>query len=460
MLVQRINPSIIRASFSGKQNAKAVDNKFVDNNCLRAFNNNYSINNRYLLSFCGSPKPSKNTLNNFQGCLMGGAIGDSFGSRVEAWSYESIKETFGDKGLRSLLTQNGTASITDDTQMSLFSAYALIRAKLQNGGEIDEKTCVEELKNAYKDWYLTQVEPGHIKEENNLLLDDDRLYKKCFPGVTCLNSLESDDYGNFDSPINDSKGSGGVMRSAPIGLVLADTPHLAFRIGAKSAALTHGNPDGYLPAGALSFMIAHIIQGDNLADAVNSTIEKLESVDGGKNTADLLKKAVYLSKKDYDDFEAISKLGKGFVGDEALAIAAYCALKHEDNFKEAIIASINHDGDSDTVGAITGNILGAYLGEENISNKLKGKIELTDKIYEISKDLYSSIDSIEEPELKYGTKAKTATLEDRRKDDKFNFDARKITFSEEDKKILKELPLEDALKYRSFLIENKRFVEV
>ena len=86
--------------------------------------------------------------------------------------------------------------------------------------------------------------------------------------------------------------------------------------------------------------------------------------------------------------DAIHKLGQGWVGDEALAIAIYCALKHSDDFDKALIAAVNHNGDSDSTGAITGNILGAYLGMSGIPKKYIDNLELVDVLTELADDLY------------------------------------------------------------------------
>ena len=81
------------------------------------------------------------------------------------------------------------------------------------------------------------------------------------------------------------------------------------------------------------------------------------------------------------------QLGEGWVGDEALASALYCALKYENNFEKAVIASVNHSGDSDSTGAITGNILGAYLGLERIPKRFLEHLELRNIILEVADDL-------------------------------------------------------------------------
>jgi len=101
----------------------------------------------------------------------------------------------------------------------------------------------------------------------------------------------------------------------------------------------------------------------------------------------LIDAALGLSLTAEDDVAVIGQLGEGWVGDEALAIALYCALKYENDFEKAIIASVNHSGDSDSTGAITGNILGAYLGLERIPKRFLEHLELRNIILEVADDL-------------------------------------------------------------------------
>ena len=79
-----------------------------------------------------------------------------------------------------------------------------------------------------------------------------------------------------------------------------------------------------------------------------------------------------------DELDAIRQLGEGWVAEETAAIAVYCALRYADDFERAIIASVNHSGDSDSTGAVTGNILGAYLGYSAIPEKFLDNLELAD----------------------------------------------------------------------------------
>ena len=64
-----------------------------------------------------------------RGSLIGGAIGDVLGYPVEFASYSNIKSMFGENGIaRFVLNNNGVAEISDDTQMTLFTANGLLYA--------------------------------------------------------------------------------------------------------------------------------------------------------------------------------------------------------------------------------------------------------------------------------------------------------------------------------------------
>ena len=102
-----------------------------------------------------------------------------------------------------------------------------------------------------------------------------------------------------------------------------------------------------------------------------------------------MNKAVRLAETEIDNLKAIHSLGEGWVAEETLAIAVYCAIKYSENFEKAIITSVNHSGDSDSTGAVTGNILGAYLGFERIPKRFVDKLELKDIIIELADDLYN-----------------------------------------------------------------------
>ena len=337
-------------------------------------------------------------IDKFRGCLFGGAVGDALGYPVEFIEYKQIQQIYGKNGITSFELNNNIAEISDDTQMTLFTANGLLvrttRGTLRGIAGTPEDYCW----SCYKSWYKIQNANINDRKINYpWLIRVPELYNSRAPGNTIINALNDNIQGTIDKPINNSKGCGGVMRVAPIGLYFeTDNWNNLIILGAKNAALTHGHDLGYIPAGALVYIINAIIfskENITLEDIIINCISQIQEIFKEKTHIQefisIMKLAIKLSKSNIDDYEAISSIGLGWVAEEALAIAIYCSLKYKHNFEEAIIASVNHDGDSDSTGSITGNIIGTLLGYNNIPEKFKTNIELKDIIMEIAEDLYN-----------------------------------------------------------------------
>jgi len=344
----------------------------------------------------------KRTKDYYRGCMIGGAVGDALGCPVEFMSFNEIKQKYGDDGITDLVIgANGKAKITDDTQMSIFTADGLLRA--------DTRFCSKGLcsasnivYNSYLRWLYTIGEVEKEKVQGLLdgwLMEVKELYAVRSPGITCLSALKSGKKGTIEKPINNSKGCGGVMRAAPVGLFC--TKESAFRLGCDIAALTHGHPSGYLAAGVLAHIITLIVDGLEIEEAVLDALEVMSDYNGHEECSLKIQEALELVKSDISPQEAVKKLGEGWVGDEAIAISLYCALKSKDDFKNALKMAVNHDGDSDSTGAITGNILGAYLGIGGIPNRWVENVELSDVLIRLADDLLTGFQETEEWRARY-----------------------------------------------------------
>ena len=62
------------------------------------------------------------SLDKFRGCLLAGAAGDALGYEVEFMPEEEIFRRFGEAGITEYRLRGGVAEISDDTQMTLFTA--------------------------------------------------------------------------------------------------------------------------------------------------------------------------------------------------------------------------------------------------------------------------------------------------------------------------------------------------
>ena len=377
-----------------------------------------------------------------RGCLVGGAIGDALGYSVEFMTYPSIIRQYGSDGITSFTLEDNLALFSDDTQMTLFTANGLLNGIVRNNFLHQKSSLIDNIGNAYIDWYKTQLRQNYRipeNERNCWISGIPQLYALRAPGNTCLTAIQQRINGSKVE--NNSKGCGGIMRIAPIVLAFDKCPsdnaqeifnyqaniiHLA----CEAARLTHLHPLGFLPAGLMAFLLYKILHSPDAITPqwIKSTVfEGLWYLD---NTVDSVRGISYkqLYHKDLDelnimtlrtvklaeeadnDVDAIKKLGQGWTADEAWYIALYCCIRHLDSVHDAIIAAVNHDGDSDSTGAIAGNIMGAIHGYQSIKSqnlfcpaghKLETTLELLDVILTISDDLaiVQNTGQLTEPEI-------------------------------------------------------------
>ena len=234
------------------------------------------------------------------------------------------------------------------------------------------------------------------------LLDVPELYSRRAPGNTCLSALEQEEAGisyedYIEAKRNHSKGCGGIMRVAPIAVNYRTDMERLDLEGAQLAAITHGHSLGYMPAAVVVHIINRIVfppegKKQSLKEIVLEARDTAAEIFAGDphltEMTDIIDLAVKLAEDGSEkDLDNIHQLGEGWVAEETLGISLYCALKYQDDFSAGVIASVNHKGDSDSTGAVTGNILGALLGYAAMEEKWKKDLEIADVILEMADDL-------------------------------------------------------------------------
>ncbi len=323
----------------------------------------------------------------YLGTILGGAIGDALGYAVEFIGEDEIFSKYGNDGICEYELTDGVALISDDTQMSLFTADGLLRS--------DGENIVKNIHASYLDWLKTQSYRKSVKESG--LLSYSELFSPRAPGGTCLSALESGKCGTIGEPINNSKGCGGIMRVAPVTLYCYKNTvpiEKADMLSAESSAITHGHPLGYIPSMTLSHIIYEILLGKDIEESVTLALcatEKLFSANQYTNElVRLIKRAVLLANSDTPDLDAIHLLGEGWVAEETLAIAVFSVVRYSRDFVKCVRVAVNHNGDSDSTGAVAGNIVGAYLGASAIPKKYIKSLELSTLITNVAKSLYEN----------------------------------------------------------------------
>ncbi|MGW3994283.1 ADP-ribosylglycohydrolase family protein [Amycolatopsis sp. NPDC004772] len=342
-----------------------------------------------------TPEPKGPDLRSrLRGSLLAGAIGDALGAKTEFDSIDRIREIAGPDGITDFIpAYGGVGRITDDTQMTLFTLEALIRAHAQQR-KTGSADVVHSLQMAYQRWLHTQGvtwdrargPQSAVEAADGWLITHQELFSRRAPGLTCFGELEaygrSGVRGTIDRPVNNSKGCGGVMRAAPIALWSDDLAEV-FRLGAESAALTHGHPSGYLSSGCFAVLMHGLLHGKPLLDAVATARAELVKHPGHEEQSAALDAA--LAMEGPPTPEKLERLGQGNVGETALSMSVYVALVTSDA-DSALLAAVNHSGDSDSTGSVCGNLVGAMYGEEALRKSWLERLELREVIVGLAND--------------------------------------------------------------------------
>lgn len=327
------------------------------------------------------PRDPSTVVERAVGCLLGGALGDALGAPVEFVQLDDIRREHGPNGI---VEPPRPALISDDTQMTLFTAEGYLSAWVRGHAEGSWHPD-EALWQAYRRWLATQQMDEPPSGAAGLLADE-RLYASRSPGLTCLRALAAAEPPSREHPQNDSKGSGGVVRTAPCGF--APSSEIAYDLGCRFAALTHGHPSAWAPGGAVALLV-HLIAVKNrpLREAVDQVIGRVLRDDA--ETATALLHAVRLAAEGEPGPDAVHRLGQGWLGSEALAIAVYAALVNRKaaRFSDALRLAANHSGDSDSTASIAGQVLGALHGTAVLPRAWLDRLELRDVAAELGTDL-------------------------------------------------------------------------
>lgn len=296
------------------------------------------------------PGPSQDLtmLDRYRGSLLGGALGDAMGRPTE---FTQIPNAGLDR-----IDLPRPALVTDDTQMSLVVARAL-------PGGIE--TLGARLTAGLGEW---RTEADHAGRA---------------PGTTCLAAT-----GNLAAgmpwrlaAVADSKGCGGVMRAHPC----AFTPSvggrdLAIMLSVVQSAMTHGHPTAHVAAACWAAVIqaAAAGWGPNTWSAVaRRTAEwplpltdRLRDDLGGAETLRTGAKEMLAALDRLDDglriwntrSDPCTITGEGWTAEDAVASALLVSVTYAAEPHDAVRRAARTCGDSDTLAAMTGALLGARYG--------------------------------------------------------------------------------------------------
>ena len=316
------------------------------------------------------------------GCLFGMALGDALGAKTEFLRYDDILKTFGTDGIQDL-TDN-PALVTDDTQMALAVAYALIETPRPYSVDTLEPI----MQKHFIKWYQDP--------KNNRA-----------PGMTCLSSIErlmsvENSDATWHSTTNiSSKGCGANMRVQAVGL-LPDDEKTRSGIAQFQSALTHAHPTALASADVTAWVIHDLLHEGAITTLLDRCLKYAQSQRhiyheewlgrlyqrdyfasdgityierGWDEIINILHKVNSALENPSFHADPCLTTGEGWIAEEAFATALYCFLLNPDNPTKVIRHGANSSGDSDSIACIAGAFAGVSHGIDAWQTDWVEKIE-------------------------------------------------------------------------------------
>ncbi|WP_421082905.1 ADP-ribosylglycohydrolase family protein [Rothia nasimurium] len=330
-----------------------------------------------------------------RGCLYGTALGDALGYPVETLTRAQMFETFGCDSPQELIAALASQplKISDDTQLTLATLDGLTEVLEWNneGQAADELACIW---LAYLRWYTGTGHPAPETAPFSLPRPLDSLEvmrQQRGPGKATLAALAEGEMQFISKNVNpEALGTGALMRSAPFGYLPVEDDATVIKLSAHAAALTHGHPEAIISASAYALLIRYLLGSHEttLASPLRTAVEQVliwlagvkdsQALPGtGELTAEALRNALQISETKAPASEAQIHFGNLVLAPDCLGYALYLALTAETNLEagadtsapdllmSALADALAVDGDSDSIAALVGSMLGA-LGTEAV----------------------------------------------------------------------------------------------
>jgi poly(ADP-ribose) glycohydrolase ARH3 len=306
---------------------------------------------------------TEKTKSKFIGALLGTFVGDALGMPVEGYSATMISRRY------DVLKEMIWGYYTDDTQMMIGIAESLVNCKGFNGEDMAQRFVTNfDLTRGYG--------PGAISAIDKL--------RAGYPWDKAGGEL-------FDKG---SYGNGSAMRIAPVGVFYHDDPEKLGEVAYLSSLITHAHPlgkeGGALQAYAITCALGtHVLEEKGFLRSIKAFLR--DDIDIYREKIDRIQHLLDTTPK---PSEVVNALGNGITCYDSIPTAIYSFLSHHESFKSAVVYAVNLGGDTDTIGAMTGAISGAYHGYEEIPSrwieKLENGVKGRDYVISLAEQLYET----------------------------------------------------------------------
>jgi ADP-ribosylglycohydrolase len=285
--------------------------------------------------------------------IYGLAVGDAMGYPIEFLKMNKISIIYGPFGIQE---PPKTALYSDDTQTSIAVAEALIEA-----GDQDVESIMKVFTRRLIAWSNSPENTRH-------------------PGHTVTEAVRTLEAGvHWKEAGSNAKGNGSAIRVAPIGYFYQQDPDRLREVAHATGIATHNNETATAAAIAAAYLVKCALDGVLPEQYVNRARDFTRDL--SQEFDDWMLRVGHVLAWT-DENAALRHIGAGWQGHELVALAVYCAARHDGDFVTALQRAVNTDGDSDSIGSVTGSLMAARMGIEAIPpewiNRLERLQELTD----------------------------------------------------------------------------------
>jgi poly(ADP-ribose) glycohydrolase ARH3 len=303
----------------------------------------------------------------FIGALIGTFVGDALGAPYEGHDWKWIAERTIE--FRDMI-RGRYAVYTDDTQMMIGIAESLVACGGFDGADMARR-------------FVENFEPARGYGGG------------AFQVISNLSAGQPWNQAGVGLFGNGSYGNGSAMRIAPVGVFYHDDEEKLREIALLSSSITHTHPLGkqgaMLQAYAVSRALGYGLTGDLDTGQMILKLRNFLPEDADVFRSKLVHTEQLLGENPLPH-EVVRSLGNGVESFESVATAIYSFLSHQKSFRKAVVYAVNLGGDTDTIGAMTGAIAGAYHGYQRIPSRWLDKLENgtkgRDYVIQLAGDLY------------------------------------------------------------------------
>ena len=286
------------------------------------------------------------------GLLLGGALGDAVGAPFEG------ALTVDPRHVERVIGGREPLRWTDDTALQLALA-----------GHVADHATDDEVVD--DDLVLALAEAWRAEPDRGYGPNPPRIFAAALAGEEWRTRVH-DAFGG-----RGSLGNGGAMRVAPVGALPGGVERVV-DVARRSAAVTHAHPVGQEAAGVIAVAAHRGLRAPEGTSDAPGTLTRCVAVVSTEELRGAIRAAWTAARR--GPREAAEITGNGVAANESVGAALAAALSHPGDPVAAVSFAVRMAGDTDTIAAMAGSLVGSRTGARALPAELVARLEDRERI--------------------------------------------------------------------------------